>query len=89
MILTGKHNFVSDIESAEELHLVPNSGREIEIGNNCYIGSGAIIIGPVKIGNYSVVGAGAVVTKDIQAYTLVSGVPAKEIKKMKPLYEKK
>ncbi len=83
MVLTGKHNFISDIKSEEELHVVPESGRDIEIGNNCYIGSGAIIIGPVRIGDYAVVGAGAVVTNDVMPQTLVGGVPAKKIKDLK------
>ena len=83
MVLTGKHNFISDIKSEEELHHVPEEGRDIEIGNNCYIGSGATIIGPVKIGDYAVIGAGAVVTKDIMPATLVGGVPAIKIKDLK------
>ena len=80
MLLTGKHNFISDIKSEEELHQVPEDGRDIEIGDNCYIGSGAIIIGPVRIGDYAVIGAGAVVTKDVMSGTLVGGVPATKIK---------
>ena len=82
MVLTGKHNFISNIDKIEDIHQVPNSGRDIEIGENCYIGSGAIIIGPVKIGNFAVIGAGSVVTKDIEPYTMVGGVPAKVIKKL-------
>ena len=83
MVLTGKHNFISNIQSIEDLHKVPENGRDIEIGNNCYIGSGAIIIGPVKIGDYAVVGAGAVVTKDVMSATLVGGIPASKIKNLK------
>jgi acetyltransferase-like isoleucine patch superfamily enzyme len=83
MVLTGKHNFISDIKSEEELHQVPEDGRDIEIGNNCYIGSGAIIIGPVRIGDYAVIGAGAVVTKDVMSGILVGGIPAAKIKDLK------
>lgn len=83
MVLTGKHNFISDIVKIEDLHQVPLKGRDIEIGNNCYIGSGAIILGPVKIGDYSVICAGAVVTKDVMPYEMVGGVPSKLIKKLK------
>lgn len=82
MVLTGKHNYVSEITNESELHFVPTDGRDIIIGDNCYIGSGAIIIGPVTIGDYAVIGAGAVVTKDVLGRTLVGGVPAKEIKKL-------
>lgn len=53
----------------------------IEVGDNCYFGTGCVILGPVKIGNNVTVGAGAVVTKDIPDDCTVAGVPAKEIKK--------
>ncbi len=50
------------------------------IGDNCYFGTGAIVMGPVKIGNNVIVGAGAVVTKDIPDNCVVGGNPAKVIK---------
>ena len=53
----------------------------IEVGDNCYFGTGCIILGPVKIGNNVIVGAGAVVTKDVPDNCTVAGVPAKIIKK--------
>lgn len=87
MVLTGKHNYFSDVNSIADLHEVPLDGRDIIIGDNCYIGSGAIIIGPVKIGDFAVIGAGSVVTKDVEMYTLVGGIPAKKIKKLKSKYE--
>jgi acetyltransferase-like isoleucine patch superfamily enzyme len=88
MVLTGKHNFFSEVQSLDELHEVPLFGRDIEIGDNCFIGSGSIIVGPVKIGDFSVIGAGSVVTKDVAPYTMVGGVPAKTIKDLKENYEK-
>lgn len=80
MLLTGKHNFISDVTDEKDLHTVPEDGRDIIIGRNCYIGSGAIIIGRVTIGDYAVIGAGSVITKDVPAKTLYAGVPAKKIK---------
>jgi acetyltransferase-like isoleucine patch superfamily enzyme len=66
MILTGKHlNIDEACERSIDLHSVPESGRDVNIGRGCYIGSGAIIIGPVQIGDFSVIGAGSVVTKNI------------------------
>lgn len=63
-----------------------NSGRElgfpIEIGNNVWIGGGAIIQPGVKIGNNAVIGAGAVVTKNVAADVFVGGNPAVVIKKI-------
>tara|TARA_R110000764_G_scaffold126511_1_gene214123 strand:- start:9834 stop:10496 length:663 start_codon:yes stop_codon:yes gene_type:complete len=50
------------------------------IGNDVWIGANVIVIGGVKIGNGAVIAAGAVVVKDVPAYALVGGVPAKVIK---------
>ena len=55
-------------------------GGGVKIGNDCWIGAGVIILSGVTIGECSVVGAGAVVTKDVEPYTIVAGVPAKKIK---------
>lgn len=51
----------------------------VEIGDYCFIGPRAIILPGVKIGNGAVIAAGAVVTKDVGAFKIVGGVPAKEI----------
>lgn len=54
----------------------------IKIGNNVWIGSNATILQGVTIGDWAVVAAGAVVTKDVEPYSIVGGVPAKFIKKV-------
>jgi maltose O-acetyltransferase len=54
----------------------------VEIGNNVWIASNAIICPGVKIGNNSVIAAGAVVTKDVASNVMVGGVPARIIKKI-------
>jgi len=51
------------------------------IGNDVWIGYGAIVMRGLKIGNGAIIGAGAVVTRDVEPYTIVGGVPAKVIKK--------
>ena len=51
----------------------------VEIGNDVWIGTNAIIVGEVKIGNGAIVAAGSVVTKDVPSYAIVGGVPAKII----------
>lgn len=50
------------------------------IGNDVWIGARAIIMDGVTIGDGAIVGAGAVVTKDVEPYSIVGGVPAKKIK---------
>lgn len=47
------------------------------IGNDVWIGAGAIVLRGIKIDNGAVVAAGAVVTKDVPPYAIVAGVPAK------------
>jgi hypothetical protein len=54
--------------------------RKVRVGNDVWIGSRAMILGGVTVGDGAVVGAGAVVTKDVPAYAIVAGVPAKVIK---------
>lgn len=56
-------------------------GGNIIIDDYVWIGVRAIILPGVHIGEGAVIGAGAVVTKDVAPYTIVAGVPAKEIKK--------
>lgn len=59
---------------------VGNVGKKICIKDNAWIGYGAIILAGVTVGEGGVVGAGAVVTKDVEPYSVVGGVPAKKIK---------
>lgn len=54
--------------------------KMIEIGNDVWIGIGAVIMDGVKIGDGAIIGAGAVVTKDVMPYMIVGGVPASVIR---------
>ena len=56
------------------------TSHPIVIGNNVWIGAGAIILPGVKIGDNAVIGAGSVVTKNVQAGTVVAGNPAKPLR---------
>lgn len=57
-------------------------GRPITIGDNCWIGTNATIVGGVSLGNNCVVAAGAVVTKSFNDNVVLAGVPAKVIKNL-------
>ncbi len=50
------------------------------IGDDVWIGYGSIIMSGVKIGDGSIIAAGSVVTKDVEAYSIYGGNPAKKIK---------
>ena len=54
--------------------------KRIELGKNVWVGSNSTILSGVKIGDNAVVAAGAVVHKDVEANSIVGGVPAKFIK---------
>lgn len=64
---------------AQRLHK-ENFAQPINIGNNVWIGAGAIILAGVNIGDNSVIGAGSVVTKSVEKNTLVAGNPAVKIR---------
>ena len=75
-LITGSHDIDSPEFTADFL--------PIHIGHHCWIGTGAIILQGVDIGDGAVVSAGAVVTKDVEPWTVVGGVPARVIRKRTP-----
>lgn len=69
---------VKDITSAWD-----NKG-DIVIGNDVWIGYEAVIMSGVTIGDGAIIGTRALVTNDVPPYTIVGGVPAKQIRKRFP-----
>lgn len=55
--------------------------HHVEIGNDVWIGHGAIVLPGRNIGTGAVVAAGAIVTRDVPAYTIVAGNPARPIRR--------
>ena len=55
----------------------PRRARPVEIGEDCWLGAGVVVIEGVKIGRGSVIGAGSIVTRDIPPYSIAVGVPAR------------
>lgn len=77
MIIGGDHNY-------KKVGVpLPFSGRdeikETIIGKDVWIGARVIIMRGAKIGNGAIIAAGSIVTKDVEPYTIVAGVPAKVI----------
>ena len=60
------------------------AGKRVAIGHDVWIGHGAVIMPGVSVGNGAVVGANAVVTRDVAAYSIVAGAPAKPIRQRFP-----
>lgn len=75
----GNYNFSSSFNNR-----FIEKNKKITIGNDVWIGAGAKIMRGVNIGDGAILGAGAVVTKDVEPYTIVGGVPAKVIRKRFP-----
>lgn len=61
--------------------------QRITIGNDVWIGARAILLDGVSVGDGAIIGAGAVVTQNVEPYSIVGGVPAKEIRKRFPDHE--
>jgi acetyltransferase-like isoleucine patch superfamily enzyme len=79
MILCHQRDLTNYKPGMYAMHCPFKEGKVI-IKDGAHIGIGAIIMPGVTIGEGAVIGAGAVVTKDIPAYSLAVGVPAKVVK---------
>jgi phosphonate metabolism protein (transferase hexapeptide repeat family) len=66
-------------EDDEEL-FAWRKAHSVTIGHDVWLGHNAVIMPGVTIGNGAAVGSGAVVTKDVEPYSIVAGVPARKIK---------
>ncbi len=72
MVFTNVMNPRAFIERKDEY-------RDTHLRRGCSIGANATIVCGIELGEYCFIGAGAVVTKDVPAYALMAGVPAKHI----------
>jgi virginiamycin A acetyltransferase len=67
-------------KKSKEKYNSQSSKSYITIGNDVWVGAGAIVLTNVSIGDGAIIGAGAVVTHDIPPYTIAAGVPARIIR---------
>ena len=75
MFYSNKKNFKT---FADDIYITEIKG--VSIGHDVWIAEGVLIPGGISIGNGAVITARAVVTKDVEPYSIVGGVPAKHIK---------
>lgn len=81
MIIDHSHGCMSKEEAAVHPSLRDLFSKgEVVIGKRCWIGENACILPGVHIGDGCVIGANAVVTKDMPAYSVIAGNPAKVVK---------
>ncbi len=79
-VLTGIHDVNKFGAERKEAH--PREGRDVVIGEGVWVATNATIIGPCTIGEHAVVGACSLVQGDVEPYTVVAGVPAKEVRRI-------
>lgn len=81
---SGVHIYCSNHKYNDISQPIYNQGWEKEesvvLKKGCWLGANVIILPGVTVGENAVVAAGAVVTKDVEAFTVVAGIPARTIK---------
>jgi len=78
VVMSGMDHGFQDVTVA--FRYQPCTVAEITIGEGCWIGANAVITSGIQIGKYSIIAAGSVVTKNVPAYSMAAGNPAKLIK---------
>lgn len=78
VIMSWTHSFDRcDVPITQQGH---GPVRPVHVGDDVWLGTRSIVLPGVRIGDHAIVGAGAVVTKDVPAYAIVAGVPARVIR---------
>ncbi len=74
-IQSSNHGIAKD----QKIWLQQHTYGKINIGEDVWLGANCTILKGISIGNGAIIAAKAVVTKDVKAYSIVAGIPAKEI----------
>ena len=83
------HDYSWSVLHAAYKEILPMAGKNIEIGDNVFIGWNTLVLGGVKIGSNVIVGANSVVTHDICSNSVVAGNPAKVVCSLEEYYCKR
>lgn len=76
----GKYQLGENPASLDDEVFAWREEEKVLIGHDVWIGHGAIVLPGVKVGNGAIIGAGSVVTKDVPAYSIVVGNPARVLR---------
>ena len=76
----GNHIYDRIGEYMAQVNKDCNCDGEVVIEDDVWVGANAIILKGVRVGEGAIISAGAVVTKNVEPYTIVGGVPAKKLK---------
>ena len=82
VVLHKRCRIGSDVIIGQQVTVGGKSGatQPPRIGNHCYLGPKASILGDIEIGDYVIIGANAVVLASVPSYTVVAGVPARVLR---------
>lgn len=79
VVISGMNHSYKDIHTPPTMQKVSTS--KISIAENVWVGANSVVTAGVSIGRHTIIGAGSVVTKDLPAYCVAVGNPAKIIKR--------
>ena len=74
-IFSSNHGSSRDMPMLDQ----PFTEKDVTIGNDVWLGANSVVVAGVTIADGALIAAGSVVTKDVLAYQIVGGVPAKVI----------
>jgi acetyltransferase-like isoleucine patch superfamily enzyme len=73
-------DWVDEYNDLERLERTPDMFQHVTIGNDVWTGHNVNVLPGVSVGDGAVIGTGSVVTKDVPAYAIVAGAPARVIR---------
>ncbi len=82
VVISGMNHSYEDIDTPPTMQKVSTS--KISIAENVWVGANSVITAGVSIGRHTIIGAGSIVTKDLPAYCVAVGNPARIIKRYNP-----